>query len=464
MMLLKKTAIYLFTVMTVSVVSFSCSTEDPTAPTTTDDSVIDPADDDPDPDPAPEPADFVVTFGGSLEDSFSDILRATDGNYVLVGATKSMDGDIVDKETTDFDYWVLKVTPEGEKIWSKTYGGSGDDKAASISPTTDGGYIVSGYTSSNDGDVTGNGGFHDYWVVKLDVEGTLQWEQSFGFSGSDQAFQVIQTSDGGYFATGYLDVSASGGQGNDDRSGTRHGVGEFWGIRMDASGAFLWRRYFGGTNNDRSYDVVQTSDGGFLMMGASESDDFDITDSKGSYDYWAVRITESGDLLWTKSFGGSGIDVSYAIVPTSEGNYIAVGDARSNDGDVGNPKGNADVWIISFDDSGTLLWEKSLGGSQFETARSIAPAESGTFVIGGSTRSNDGDVSSKNGENDVWMITIDAAGNLLRQASAGGSSLDLGNGILYDNGMILVGSTESSDLDISENKGGIDGLLVKRIN
>ena len=162
--------------------------------------------------------------------------------------------------------------------------------------------------------------------------------------------------------------------------------------------------------------------------------------------------------------GGSGIDVSYAIVPTSEGNYIAVGDARSNDGDVGNPKGNADVWIISFDDSGTLLWEKSLGGSQFETARSIAPAESGTFVIGGSTRSNDGDVSSKNGENDVWMITIDAAGNLLRQASAGGSSLDLGNGILYDNGMILVGSTESSDLDISENKGGIDGLLVKRIN
>ena len=94
--------------MTVSVVSFSCSTEDPTAPTTTDDSVIDPADDDPDPDPDPEPADFVVTFGGSLEDSFSDILRATDGNYVLVGATKSMDGDIVDKETTDFDYWVLK--------------------------------------------------------------------------------------------------------------------------------------------------------------------------------------------------------------------------------------------------------------------------------------------------------------------------------------------------------------------
>ncbi|MDC7995153.1 hypothetical protein [Altibacter sp. HG106] len=458
----KKIVSYLFVTLLVWASVSSCNSEDPVLPDTTDDTVTDPVDDDPDPDPEPE--DYVATFGGSSEDTFSDILQASDGNYMLVGATKSIDGDIIDKKTTDFDYWILKVTPEGDILWSKTYGGTADDKAASISPTTDGGFVVSGYTASNDGDVTGNDGFHDYWLVKLDAEGNLQWEQSFGFSGSDQAFQVIQTSDGGYFATGYLDVSSSGGQGNDDRSGTRHGVGEFWGIRMDASGAFIWRRYFGGTNNDRSYDVVETADGGFLMMGASESDDFDITDSKGSYDYWAVRINGDGDLVWAKSFGGSGIDVSYSVVTTPEGNYIAVGDARSSDGDVTSPKGNADVWVISFDDSGNLLWERSLGGSQFETGRSIAPAAGGNYVIGGSTRSNDGDVSSNNGENDVWLVTIDASGNLLREATAGGSSLDLGNGVLYDSGMVLVGSTESTDLDISENKGQIDGLLVKRLN
>src|SRR5690606_36670378 len=201
-------------------------------------------------------------------------------------------------------------------IWSKTYGGSNDESAARITKTNDGGFLLSGYTTSNDGDVSGNEGFQDYWIVKIDAAGSILWEENFGFAGSDQAFKAFQTSDGGYFVTGFFDVSASGGAGNDLQRGmgTLHGVGEFWGIKLDANGVKQWRRYFGGTNNDRSYDAWETEDGGFLMTGTSESIDFDKIDPKGSYDNWAVRLTATGDLIWTKSFGGSEIDNSYASI------------------------------------------------------------------------------------------------------------------------------------------------------
>lgn len=405
--------------------------------------------------------DFVSTYGGSNEDDAVSVVQSIDGGYVILGSTQSNDGDIVDKTSTDSDYWVLKVTSEGEIVWSKTYGGSGDERASSISATSDGGFIISGHSRSNDGDVSGNEGFHDYWILKLDAFGNIQWDKNYGFSGSDQAFQVFETDDGGYFATGFLDVSASGGQGNDDRN-TRHGVGEYWAIKMDASGDYIWRRYFGGTSNDRSYDAVQTDDGGFLLAGASESEDFDITDSKGSYDFWVVRLNAEGDLQWTKSFGGSGIDIGYSVTK-AEGGYIMAGDARSADQDVTSPLGNADLWTVKFDDTGSMVWQKTLGGSDFESARSIRPMINGNYVISGSTKSADGDLSSNNGQNDVWVIVIDDTGNIVFQETIGGSDLDFANEAIEtsDSKLLVVGNTESNDLDIQLNKGDKDIVLVK---
>ncbi|MCB0466430.1 MAG: hypothetical protein KDC78_12275, partial [Aequorivita sp.] len=261
--------------------------------------------------------ELVKTYGGSGIDEAVSVVEAFDDNYMVFGSTRSTDGDITDKTGNDSDFWLLKISKTGEVIWSKTYGGSNDEEAARITKTNDGGYLLSGYTASNDGDVSNNAGFHDYWIVKIDASGTIMWEENFGFSGSDQAYNAFQTSDGGYFITGFFDVSASGGAGNDLQKGVAHGVGEFWGIKLDATGTKQWRRYFGGTNNDRSYDALETNDGGFLMTGTSESIDFDKTDPKGSYDYWAVRLTANGDLLWTKSFGGEEIDNSYASIKTN---------------------------------------------------------------------------------------------------------------------------------------------------
>lgn len=449
----------------------ACSTDDPKVDMTddvgTDDGMTD---DDPiDTTGFQGEIEWLSTYGGSDVDEAVAVENTADGGFIVLGTTQSTDGDVTGKTANDADYWLLKLSSEGILEWEQTYGGTEDDRATSLSKTSDGGFVISGYSRSNNGDVTGNEGFYDYWLVKVTSSGSLVWEKNFGFSGNDQAFHVFETTDGGFFATGFLDVSASGGAGDDfqddgtsiDRE-AQHGVGEFWAIRMDANGNKLWRRYFGGSDNDRSYDALQTSDGGFLMVGASESNDFDIIDSKGSYDLWAVRIDANGSLLWTRSFGGTQIDIGYSVAETMSGNYILVGDSRSSDMDVSSPKGNADVWVVMFDDAGDLMWERSYGGPEFESARAITPLASGQFAIMGNSRSGSGDLNQNQGQNDAWLLFIDSNGALRAQASVGGSGLDFADGAIEtsENKILIVGSSESDDGDITENKGSKDILIA----
>lgn len=408
--------------------------------------------------------EWSKTFGGSNEDSALSIVETLDGGYAIGGYTQSLDGDITDKTATDSDYWLLKLSQDGTILWSKTYGGTSDDRATKLIQAADGGFAMVGYSRSNDEDTSINAGLQDYWVIKTTENGEIVWEKSFGFSGIDQAFSIIQTSDNGYFITGFLDVTASDGSGNDNKSiETKHGVGEFWGIKLDANGNQEWRRYFGGTNNDRSYDVIQTEDNGFIMIGSSESIDFDITNSKGSYDFWVLKINAEGTLLWQKSFGGSEVDVGYAIGTTEDGKYIIIGDARSNDGDITNAKGNADLWMIQIDAIGNLIWEKSIGGTEFDTGRGIHKMNNGSFIITGNTRSNDQDVSKNNGQADLWNIMINTNGDILWNTTAGGSVDDFGFGCIEtsDKKIVVVGSSESNDFDIPSNKGSKDILIVK---
>ena len=406
--------------------------------------------------------ELVKTYGGSGIDEAVSVVEAADGNYMILGTTRSSDGDITDRAGNDSDFWLLKVSKIGDILWSKTSGGSDDENASSITKTNDGGFLLSGYTSSNDGDVSHNAGFQDYWVVKVDAAGTIVWEKNFGFSGSDQASKAFQTSDGGYFITGYFDVSASGGAGNDFQRGTKHGVGEYWGIKLKSDGTTSWRRYFGGSNNDRSYDALETADGGFLMTGTSESEDFDKTDFKGSYDYWAVRVSATGDLLWTKSFGGDEIDNSYASLKTNDGNYLMVGDSRSTDQDVTSPRGNADAWLVKFDDNGNKIWQRSFGGSQFDTAQSAIQRTNGDYIISGHSRSADGDLLENQGLNDVWIFIIDSNGNLKTQNSIGGTNIDYASEAIEttDNKIVVVGNSESNDIDIPLNQGTKDVLMI----
>jgi len=411
--------------------------------------------------------DFTKTLGGTKNESAQAVVKTSDGGYAILGYAQSMDGDVTNKLNESFDYWLLKYDQNDLLQWQKTYGGSDDDRGNDIIQTSDGGYAITGFSKSNNGNVSENSGAQDYWVSKLDANGSITWEKSFGFLGADIGNSIIQSNDGGYFLCGVLDVSASNGEGNSRNSissfSKRHAGGDYWVIKINALGEKQWSRYFGGTFTDTPYDAIQTEDNGYILVGSSDSADVDITDSKGTYDFWVVKISETGTLVWEKSFGGSQTDEARAIAKSNDGNYIIVGDTRSNDTDVSFNNGAADLWVIKISPIGELIWEKSFGGNSFDVARSISKTQNGDFIISGSSRSVNGDLTNNNGQNDAWVIKIDSNGQLKWQKNIGGSEIDFAyDAVELDNkSIIIVGDSSSSDLDISDNKGFTDLLIFK---
>ena len=233
----------------------------------------------------------VKTYGGSEEDIAHGVSVTLDGGFVVVGNTQSKDGNFSDKSYVGSDIFLMKFDSFFNLEWTKTYGGSGDDRGHDVVQLSDGGFAAIGYSKSDDGDASLNEGQHDNWLIRTNSKGVLLWQKSFGFLGHDHAYSIIATSDGGLFFNGFLDVTASNGEGNYGKGiNYRHGVGEFWGHKLNSDGEIIWSRFFGGTNNDRSYDVIETNNGEFIIVGSTESNDIDISNNFGSYDYWVIRI------------------------------------------------------------------------------------------------------------------------------------------------------------------------------
>lgn len=408
---------------------------------------------------------WIKNFGGSGDDTAQSVIETIDGGYAILGYTNSTDGDLQDKTLAVNDYWLLKLDYDGNLQWSRTYGGSKDDRGQSVIQTADGGFAITGYAMSDDGDGSNNNGFHDNWILKLDAQGNLEWEKSFGFSGHDHSYDLIQTADGGFFFVGFLDITSALADGTYSKGNylTRHGVGEFWGSKIDASGNLEWRGYYGGTNNDRAHAVVQADDGGFVMAGFSESDDFDISSSRGSYDFWVVKISNTGELIWERSFGGTGIEIAYDIAKTESNSYLISGHTFSTDQDVSSNNGEADSWLIHVSDEGDLIWEQSYGGGLFDAAQSVKRIGDNQILIAGNAKSDGLGQLPNRGENDMWLAKTDLQGRLIWQKTFGGNALDFGFDALQDSNqsLILVGSSDSSDFQGLVNKGGTDLIVLK---
>lgn len=402
---------------------------------------------------------WITTIGGSLDDAVRQVISTSDGGFLIVGYTKSSDGDIIDNNSQIEEAWVVKFDSYGHISWSKTFGGMMDDYAYSVVEDAEGNYLIAGYSMSMNGDVPMNLGMHDFWLFKLSSQGNLMWSKTYGYSSHDHAHKIIPTSDGGYFVVGFTDYS--GGVGDRNSNVLLHGVGEYYGLKLNNEGEKEWDAYFGGTQNERVFDVVEANDGGFVMVGYSESNDFDVNDNKGSYDYWVVKVKADGILDWKKSYGGSDIDQAYGILKVNN-NYIISGNSNSQDGDVSHPKGNNDIWVIAIDDFGNLIWEKSYGGEQNDMSNHILKTNSNEIVITGHTRTNDGSIGVLNGENDIFVFSINSGGNLNWMKTFGGSSFDFGISAtqLKDNSLIIVGETQSNDFDITLNKGQKEIMII----
>ena len=302
--------------------------------------------------------------------------------------------------------------------WQKCLGGSSGDGAYSIQQTTDGGYIVAGYTSSNNGDVSGHHGstfFSDYWVVKLDVSGNIQWQKCLGGGIDDFSYSIQQTADGGYVVAGYIfsiDGDISGNHGNDD----------FWVVKLDAAGNIQWQKCLGGSEYDYAFSIRQTTEGGFIVAGGSNSNDGDVSGNHGSDDFWIVKLDPVGNIQWQKCLGGSNLDYgASSIRQTTDGGYIVTGETYSNDGDVSGNHGTYDYWVVKLDASGNIQWQKCLGGGAWDKAYSIQQTTDGGYIVAGVTGSNDGDVSGNLGGNDFWVVKLGANGLPLRLLSFTGA-------------------------------------------
>ena len=400
------------------------------------------------------------TYGGSKNDVTQSIVKTNDGGYAILGYTQSNDEDITTKNNEGFDFWVMKFSSKDILIWSKTFGGSNDDRGADIITTNDGGFALLGYSKSSDGNVTSNAGSQDFWLIKISADGNLSWQKNFGYPGADYGTTLLQTDDNGYLITGVLDVTASGGEGN-SKSTQRHAGGDIWAIKLNVFGDLEWSKYYGGSFTETPFGVVKTEDNSFIIAGSSDSNDVDITNNKGSYDFWILKISNDGTLLWEKNYGGSEIDEPRGITATNDGNFMIVGDTRSSDQDITNNNGAADLWMLKINADGGLIWQKTIGATSFDVARSISKTQDNGFVISGSSRSSDAGFTNK-GQNDAWVLKVNALGEIEWQKLVGGSKIDF----LYDavelnnKNIIAVGESSSSNGDIPENKGFTDALII----
>jgi hypothetical protein len=247
--------------------------------------------------------------------------------------------------------------------------------------------------------VKGNHGKSDAWIVKLDSQGTIQWQRSLGGSNQDAAYSIQITSDGGYI------IAGSSYSHDGDVTGN-HGKSDAWIVKLDSQGAIQWQKSLGGGNLDEAISIQITSDGGYIIASSSKSNNGDVTGNHGDDDYWIIKLDSQGTLQWQKSLGGSEWDKAYSIQITSDGGYIIAGFSYSHDGDVKGNHGKYDYWIVKLDSQGTIQWQKSLGGSVEDAARSIQQTSDGGYIIAGISWSNDGDVKGNQGKYDFWIVKL----------------------------------------------------------
>lgn len=405
--------------------------------------------------PSSFPVWWMKSLGGSSTDYGQSIAPTSDGGFIVVGDTSSYNGNVTGKHGSA-DYWVVKLDGSGNIIWQKCLGGSNSDYGKSIRQTADGGYIVAGYTASSDGDVTGYQGSYDYWIVKLDAAGNLTWQRTLGGTDWDQAFSVQQTADGGYIVAGQT-YSTNGNVTNN------HVGPDNWVVRLDATGNIIWQKCLGGTSSDFGQSVQQTADGGYIVAGYTNSNNGDVSGRRGSYDYWVVKLDSAGTITWQKCLGGTVSDYGQSIRQTSDGGYIVAGYSYSNNGDVTGNHGSEDYWVVRLDAAGNILWQKALGGSGNDEAYSVWQTADGGYVVAGQTVSNDGDVIGNHGGTDYWVVKLDSAGNLTWQKCLGGSGTDTGRSVqqIADGGYIIAGSSDSRNGQVTGNHGNADFWVVR---
>ena len=353
------------------------------------------------------------TYGGTQQEYAFSLVPTSDNGFVLAGGTFSYGAG-------GSDFWLVRTDSLGNMQWNRTYGGTGDDEAHCITLTLDGGYAILGTTNS-----FGAGGY-DFWLVKTDSAGNPLWNKTYGGAGDDDAWSIKETVNGDLVLAGW---TASFGTGS----------GDFWLVKTNQYGNMLWNKTYGGVLLDYAYCVQQTSDGGYALFGSTYSL------GAGGVDFWLVKTDAAGNEQWNKTYGGALDDYGFSSKETFNGGYALAGSTSSFG------EGVYDSWLVRTDQSGNVMWNKTYGASGYDETWSVLQAANQGFILAGGTDSYGA------GSSDCWLIAADASGNLQWNITWGGTDYDYAYSVLEcaDGNFALAGETQSFGV------GGSDFLLIK---
>jgi hypothetical protein len=355
--------------------------------------------------------EWRYTFGGVNNDGAFSVIQTADGGFLIAGSTESYD-------VGSGDIWLVKTDASCTPEWNKIYGGTLSDYTKSIIRTTDGGFAIAGLTESY-----GTGGYN-FWLIKTDVDGLPEWNRTFSAPGSEWDPSVIQTSDGGFVLAGFVYATNEG---------------DLWFIKTDPTGHAVWNHTFGGVADERALAVIQTSEGGFALAGYTRSF------GAGLEDMWLVKTDSNGFPEWNTTYGGLDFDDASSVIQTSDGGFLLAGATKSYGA------GEYDFWLVKTDSTGQLDWNKTFGGINDDSAKSMVQTQDGGFILAGYTRSYGA------GATDVWLVKTNFTGHLEWNKTFGGIDDEAAFSVIQaaDGDYVLTGITESY------GAGAIDMWLIK---
>jgi hypothetical protein len=328
-------------------------------------------------------------LGGTDAEVLNSIVRQTSDNGFIIGfSTYSNDGDI-NGNHGGVDISLIKLSSGGFIQWQECFGGTSTDQFGSLEITSDGGYIFTGTTSSNNADVSGNHGNEDVWVVKVTEDGDIEWQHCYGGTNDDWGNSVVQTSDGGFAITGRTGSTNGDVQGN-------HGGWDAWVFKIDPLGTLEWQRCLGGSGYENGFGITQSTDLGLVMAGVTRSNDGDVVgfhvgSNSNSSDAWVVKLNPTGSIEWQKCLGSNLTDL------LADGGFI-----------IGGSRNYGDYWVNRLDANGVIQWEQTFGGTMPDELEAINVTSDGGYILAGSTQSDDLDVDGNHSMYvyDIWVVKL----------------------------------------------------------